>query len=338
MAITSIGYDGSVNEAQWSKLIPLAGSSHYGVAAGPDWKVTPHATLDRGVSIATGSGWGNGILDTSDTTVSLQGTVVSSGSRWDLVVARRNWGGAGGLTTFVLVPGSSSKSLPARNTTPGTLDDQPLALVQFTAGQSAPTSVVDLRCWARNGGMTARDELALTYLKMPGAQLMINGTQWNCEVDANGNPSWTTFVSGRVPLFGASTGALGQDNINGAEGLRPQDLVNAGQQFMIQAGTNVNYSDHAGYARLTFQKPFPNGLLTVLAFNGDDWATGGSMMFASAGGVNGGGTFGSDGFGNRFNWVYSVLGQPAAYLGGSSLQMQRIPNKIHRINWIAIGW
>jgi hypothetical protein len=336
MAITSIGYDGSVNEAQWSKLIPLAGSSHYGVAAGQDWKVTPHATLDRGITVATGSGWGHGILDTSDTTVSLQGTAVSSGSRWDLVVARRNWGGAGGLTTFVLVTGSSSKSLPARNTTPGTLDDQPLALVQFTAGQTAPTSVVDLRCWARNGGMTARDDLALTYLKMPGAQIMVNGTQWNCELDANGNPSWSTFVMGRIPLFGGSVGALA-----GAAGSNPQNMINGGQQFLVQAGTNVNYSDNSGYARLTFQKPFPNGLLTVIAMDGDDWAGGGSLTYASAGGVGGGGgVFGQAGFGSTTEWVYALRSQPASVNGTGSLVIGRhgALNKIHRINWIAIGW
>lgn len=333
MAITSIGYDGSVNEAQWAKLLPLAGSAHYGVAGAGDWKVTTHATLDRGVRVAAGSGWGHGVLDTSDATTSLSGATVGSGSRWDLIVARRNWSGTGGTTTFVLIGGSSSKALPARNTSPGVLDDQPLALVQFTAGSTAATAIIDLRCWARNGGMTAKDDMALTYLKEPGASVLINGTSWRCELDANGSTAWSTSVAGRIPLFGSSTHAMTSG------GTSPQSMVNAGQHFLVQTGTNVNTSDQSGYARLTFQKPFPNGLLTVMAFNGDDWATGGSMTFASAGNAGGGGgTFGQSGYGAKNDWVYSVLGQPGAFLGGTSLQMQRMPNRIHRINWIAIGW
>lgn len=336
MAITSIGYDGSVNETQWAKLIPLAGGSHYGVSGAADLKVTAHGTLDRGVIIATGSAWGHGVLDTNTTTVSLQGGSISSGSRWDLVVARRNWAGAGGVTSFVIIPGGASRALPTRNTNPGTLDDQPLALVQFTAGNPGATAIVDLRCWARNGGMMAKDDLALTYLKMPGAQIMINGTQWNCELDINGNPSWTTFVSGRIPLFGASVGALA-----GPAGSNPQNMVNAGQQWLIQAGTNVNWTDNSGYARLTFQKPFPNGLLMVIANDGDDWATGGSATYCSAGNVGGGGgVFGQAGYGSQTEWVYAARSQPASATGSGSLVMGRhgMLNKIHRINWIAIGW
>lgn len=334
MAITSIGYDGSVNEAQWAKLLPLAGSAHYGVAGANDWKVTPHATLDRGVTVATGSGWGQGVLDTSDATVSLQGATIGSGSRWDMVVARRNWAGTGGVTTFVLVGGSASKVLPARNTTPGTLDDQPIALVQFTAGSTAATAIIDLRCWARNGGLAARDELVLTYLKEPGANVDINGTTWACNLDINGAPTWSyEHVMGRIPLFGASVAGLGSAPING-QGANPQTLINDGTtHFLVQAGSNVNISDGSGYARITFQRPFPNGLLTVLAFNGDDWATGGSTMFASAGNI-----WGAEGYGTQSSWVYSVLNQPASAFGSGSLTMGRRPGWNHRINWIAIGW
>lgn len=327
MAITSIGYDGSVNEAQWSKLVPLAGSSHYGVGAGPDWKVTPHATLDRGISIAPGSGWGHGVLDTSDATVSLQGTTVSSGSRYDMVVARRNWGGAGGLTTFVLIPGSANFGLPARNTNPGTLDDQPIALVKFTAGQTAPTAVVDLRCFARNGGMTAQHDLALTYLGQPGTQVMINGTQYNCTLDANGSPSWTMFVSGRIPLFGAASA------LDNPAGTTPRSLIDGGQQFLIQTGTTVQTSDPSGYARITWPKPFPNGLLYCSGFNGDDYALQmGGLVIASSGG---GQIFGSESFGNKTSWVYVLHGYSTGYNDGPLI---RKGNTLHRINWLAIGW
>ena len=325
MAITNVGYDGSVNESEWAKLVPLAGSSHYGVSGASDWKVTAHATMDRGINIATGSGWGHGVMTTSDATVSLQGATVSSGDRWDMVVMRRNWSGTGGTSTFVIVQGTSAKQLPSRNTTPGTIDDQPLALLRFTAGQSAVQEIIDLRCWSRNGGMVARDDLALTYLKLPGAQIMINGTQWNCELDGNGNMSWSTFQSGRIPLFGAN-GRLSEGNMEG------QAWVNLGGQFLIQAGSNVQYTDGAGYGRVTFQKPFPNGILTVLGFNGDDWALArGGTTFASSGNP----VHGASAGGAKNDWVYVMHGFANGYNDGPVI---RLTNMLHRINWIAIGW
>lgn len=327
MAITSVGYDGSVNETQWAKLIPLVGSAHYGVAAAGDWKVTPHATMDRGINIAVGTGWGHGILDTSDATVSLQGNTVGSGSRWDMVVVRRNWSGTGGTTQFQLVQGTGTKQLPARNTTPGTLDDQPIALVQFTAGQTAPTQIVDLRCWSRNGGMNARDELVMTYLKEPGTTVSINGVSWNCTLDANGNAVWASgHVMGRIPLFGASGPLFGPVS-------DPSSLISGGTQFLIQAGTTVQRTDPSGYARITFPKPFPAGLITVMGFNGDDWAIGsGGLTIASAGNS---GIFGTSAWGNTADWVYVVHGYAS---GNNDGPLIRKANQLHRINWIAIGW
>lgn len=313
MAITNIGYDGSVNESDWAKMIPSVGSSQYGVLGASDWKVTPHATMDRGVNIATGAGWGHGVLSTSDATVSLQGASVSSGDRWDMVVVRRNWSGTGGTTTFVIVQGTSTKQLPSRNNTPGTIDDQPIALIRFTAGQTAAQEIIDLRCWARNGGMTARDDLALTYLKLPGSQIMINGFQWNCELDANGNAVWTTFRGGYVPVYGVG-GPLQTDP--------------TGQtQFLIQAGSSVQSADFSGYARITWPKPFPNGLLSVQLTNGDSAASGGAI-FPVEGNE---GFWGPSGIGDRWSVVYTAL-----TWNGSSYRPT--PNLWHRINWLAIGW
>jgi len=230
MAITSVGYDGSINESQWARLIPLVGSSHYGVAGTGDWKVTSHPTMDRGVRIATGTGWGHGVMDTSDATVSLQGASLGSGTRWDMVVARRNWSGVGGNTTFILIGGSSSKALPSRNTSPGTLDDQPIALVQFTAGQTAPTQIVDLRCWGRNGGMVVRDDLALGYLKEPGTTVTVNDLTWLCGFDANGNASWILQTDTTITQEG----------------------------WVWLGGTNAS-----GDGSYNFSTPFPNGVKSI---------------------------------------------------------------------------
>lgn len=316
MAITSIGYDGSVNEAQWAKLVPLAGSAHYGVAGTSDWKVTAHPTLTRGVTIATGTGWGHGVLDTSDATVSLQGTGITSGSRWDVVVARRNWSGAGGVTSFVIIAGSSSKSIPSRNTTPGTLDDQPIALVQFTAGQTAPTEIVDLRCWSRNGGMTARDDLALGYLKEPGASIIINEVIWNCTLDTNGNAVWSNAqMLGRIPMFGVGGIPAGAYNA----------VPPAGTQFLVQAGSNVLKTDGNAFGKIVFPTPFPNGLISIQLTNGDDFS------FNDMGIGVAGGNWGTSPQ-NRYQVAFNIWGAIAGN------RTKSWPNRTIRINWIAIGW
>lgn len=200
MAITSTGYDGEVAEGAWAAMLPLVGSSHYGVAGAGDWKVTAHATLDRGVNIAAGTGWGQGVRDVNSATVSLQGATIASGTRWDMVVARRNWSGTGGNTSFVMITGTATKALPSRNQAPGGIDDQPLALVQFTAGQTAPSQIVDLRCWARNGGLVAKDTLALSYMTQLGSEVTIGGGVWRYILGANDVPYWESGLQTYAPL------------------------------------------------------------------------------------------------------------------------------------------
>lgn len=313
MAITSIGYDGSVNEAQWAKMIPSVGSSQYGVVAAGDWKVTPHSTMDRGVNIAIGSGWGHGVLDTSDATVSLQGALVSSGDRWDMVVMRRNWAGVGGVSTFVLVQGTAVKQLPSRNNTPGTLDDQPLALVRFTAGQTAAQEIIDLRCWGRNGGLAARDELALTYLKEPGASITVGDEVWNCIVDGNGNVSWSSFVMGRISLFGVG-------------GVPPGNAVPpAGTEFLVQTGCTVLTTDANAFGKLVYPQAFPNGLLSIQLMNADDYS------FNDMGIAPAGSNWGTSPA-NRIQCAFQIWG------ASGGVRTKNWPNRSIRIHWTAIGW
>jgi hypothetical protein len=307
MAITSTGYDGSIDEADWADMIPKVGFSHYGVTEPSDWRVTAHATLARGVSISTGTGWGQGVIDTSDTTVSLQGATISSGSRWDMVVVRRNWSGTAGSTTFAMITGTSTKKLPARNNNPGSLDDQPLALVQFTAGSSAATSIVDLRCWARNGGITAKDTLALDYMAKAGSKVTILGTHWGREIDANDSTKWAAqYVKGAIPAFGVGNSLTGG--------------VSVSKPFLVQGGSTVQSTDASGYARVTFPNPFPNGLLTVLAMNGDDYAVPRAVV-AGAGGT-------ALGTGSKTSWAYRLQNADGGVYASRN----------HRLNWIAIGW
>jgi hypothetical protein len=192
VAVVSIGYDGTVDEAQWAKLVPSAGSSEYGVKGAGDWKVSAHPSTAQAVNIAVGAGWGQGVMDTTDAIITVVCDAISSGTRWDLIVMHRDWTPPGGATTGAKVTGTSTKQLPPRSTSPGVTDDQPLALVQWTAGQTQPTAIVDLRVWAGNGGMVAKDELALTYLARVGATVTIGAAEWQYILGDNDTPVWAS--------------------------------------------------------------------------------------------------------------------------------------------------
>lgn len=319
MAITSAGYDGSVSELSWSKMISGVGSSEYGVLAVDDYKVTPVTGADRTVSISAGSAWGKGVFDINDANITIQLDTVSTGSRYDMIVIRRNWTGAAGTTTIAKINGSASKSLPARNVGAGALDDQPIALVQITAGQTQPTAIIDLRAWGSNGGMVAADALALSYLQRPGAQVFIAGETWQCTRSTSGAFSWNKV---------ASTSALGLYGAGGNISGLAVPNVDAGPNFMIQAGSTAQYTDGSGYGRVTWPKPFPNGLLTVILTNGDSWMSGGGVML-----VEGHNDFwGPSGNGGKNDVVYVFQGNNAQQLWTLK------PNTLHRVNWIAIGY
>lgn len=198
MSLTSIGYDTTttkrLTEVDWAKALPRVGGAFYGVDGADDWRVTAVAGLDRTVAINIGAGFGHGVHDTLATATNntLQMDIVSSGSRWDLVATRRAWQNTGGgPTVFAKINGSATKEIPSgRLKNPGVQDDQPLALVQTTAGQSQPTALIDLRCWASNGGLVAVDLLALDYLAAPGADVRIGADRWLYLPDANRVFGW----------------------------------------------------------------------------------------------------------------------------------------------------
>lgn len=211
VAFISHGYDTTTGnpytETAWADAHPLIGSGQYGVRSGGDWLVTAVTGADRTVSIAPGFGFGGGVTDLTVDNETIQLDTITSGSRWDLIVARRDWTPTAGESKFMKINGGSAKAIPGgRLMTPGGIDDQPLALVQVTAGQTQPTAIVDLRCWATNGGMVAKDDLAKAYLNKLGTELYINGVEWRYIPGANNVPEWVT--SGAVTTY-TPTGATG---------------------------------------------------------------------------------------------------------------------------------
>jgi hypothetical protein len=334
MADQHIGYPGSVNAAQLADWMPNVAAAQYSVAGTNDAKAIIGAGT-RAVTIKAGTVIGDGILDVfeNDTTVNL--TSVPSGDRWDMIVLRRTWNATPGASTsiYTVVTGGPNRTLPSRNTNAGVLADQPIALARVRSGQNAVQEIVDLRVWAHNGGVFAVSDLVMGYLDQVGTHLTINGDTWIRKTNGTNSVTWErTAAVGSIGLYSAA-------NALTPGGMSVKSLAESGHPFIMQCGTQVGIADQSGYCRVNWPRPFPNGVLYVAGFNGDDWATGGSMMFASAGNVGGGsGVFGDDGYGSKTSWVYAVLSQPASDDGVGTLQYGRTPYASHRINWIAIGW
>jgi hypothetical protein len=241
-----------------------------------------------------------------------------------MVVLRRTWNPTPGASTsvFTIITGGPNKTLPARNTNKGTLADQPIALLRVKAGSSVIQEFVDLRVWAHNGGAFASNDLVKSYLDELGTAINIgtsavDSVEWRRGVDGNGNAFWGTA---NQTIYGSG---------NTLAGASPAP-ANAG--VLIQAGSTAQASDASGYARITWPKPFPNGLITVVALNGDDWALSmGGLVIAGAGNP----VFGTEATGNKTSWVYVLHGYATGYNDGPLIRKAHL---WHRINWIAVGW
>lgn len=326
MPVTFIsnGYDTTVDkpygETVWADAHPAIGTARYGVRSPLDWKVTAVAGQDRTVSINAGKGFGHGVTDKTVENDTIQLATITSGSRWDLIVARRDWTPTAGVTKFEKIAGGATAAIPGgRQVGPGNIDDQPLALVQVTAGQTQPTGIIDLRTWSGDGGgLIANHDLVRSYLNSVGTRIVINGIDWVRRVGDNDTPEWVKASdSGKVSLYGAGA-ALQGSATNGGE-------------FMVQTGSFVGTSDGAGYTRLTFPKPFPNGLLSIMITNGDGWGSGPGVTFAPAGSATLNGTanfYGQAGYGSKTEVVYEMC----------TADGTKAVNKPHRVNWVAYGW
>lgn len=217
MAITTQGYDGvahEIDEVGWAHISDSYGSAYSvaGLDGAPDenaGRVTTVSSADRTVAVAPLIAYGHGVRDRSDSTVNVQLPSVTAGlARWFLVAVRRDW--QANTTTIAALPDAQTSAVipPQRETTRGVKDDQPLALVQITGGQSIPTQVIDLRCWSGNGGVVAATVDALRYLSTLGSQVLVGTTLWCRTVDQTGSPVW-------VPLSYRDTGPLPVTGTNG---------------------------------------------------------------------------------------------------------------------------
>lgn len=199
MTITSTGYDGTVLEDDWAVMASLAGAK-YAVADEASFKVTIGGIGDRAVTVAAGSAFGCGILDVNDASINKTSSSVSSGSRWDTVCLARNWSGTGGTSTVVVREGTASKALAAGVlTTPGTTDDQPLALIRCQNGQTDVQEVVDLRSTTGKIHTLATAAGLGIHVPRPGAWAFAldTGHLWHAEI-VGVTPRW---VNKSLPVW-----------------------------------------------------------------------------------------------------------------------------------------
>lgn len=253
MAIQSVGYGGEIDEVAWAQTGPMMGGRRYGVRGETDWRATI-GTADRSVVVGTGTGFGWNIRDINTEPVTVTLAAVSSGVRWDLICAKRNW--STNATTFTVIPGTNVQDLPARATTPGEEDDQPLYLAKVEAGKSQVSELIDLRVWGGDGGATARHVLALQYLTQLGTAVLIEGVVWRRTVNGDGNAVWlrTPVQPQGGQLEGLTSGAIAAANANTALlAFTVPEAVQAGALLHIRADVEIFIppgGSFAGYSRL----------------------------------------------------------------------------------------
>lgn len=200
MVIKSTFYDTTpgegVKETKWAQSATSRGPM-YGVAGAGDLKLTAHPSTPYAVNLSPGIFWGQGVWDESGDIATVQCEVPAKGVvRYDLIVAHRDWQPTGGgPTSLVAIKGGTGAQIPSeRQNRPGTVDDQPLWLVQWTGGQTQPTKIIDLRCWASNGGVEIANKLALDYLGEPGAAVKLGRSVWRYESKGNGVWGWGEYL------------------------------------------------------------------------------------------------------------------------------------------------
>lgn len=217
---------------------PLA---RFTVGGPNDWKVSSLGSLDRGIRVEAGTGSGDAVTDitTPYETMSLPKPDVAA--RWYLIVRRRNWSGTG-TTTLAAIVGTAAANpvLPSRLDEPGTRSDQPLAMVRVTQADSTVQQIIDLRCWASNGGVEVGHDLALSYLGTPGAVVKAPGGLHRFARQANGVWGWE--------LVDAYRPQLAIENVDA-----PMPLMKSGT-------VTVTRTDANGATAITFKQRFPRAL------------------------------------------------------------------------------
>lgn len=190
LATPSPGYPGTIQAATWAQMQRGLGA-RYWVDDQAALKVTPKSDGTREVNIAGGYAGGYGIMDHNNGVATLQLPTVPSGTKWFLVCLRRTWGSTNASSFVAIDAGTSDTALPTRNTNPGTIDDQPLALVSLASGAAVPGTVHDLRLiGTAKDDYLANHDLVRQYADWLGIRLRVGQTDWQRILNVSGTPTW----------------------------------------------------------------------------------------------------------------------------------------------------
>lgn len=243
MALVPFGFDGSLNEAQFSKLMALAGVQ-YSVGSPTEFRVTS-VTAERAVSVAAGYAYAVGVAAEAGVAEKVILTTPSAG-QWHLIVVRRDW--LNNTATLVAVAGATTSSttptvkpttLPTLEKTPGVRDDQVIAWVWVNA-TTTNTLIFDMRA------------LSISYLLADmQAQISAFTVMWG-----NIGDKPTTFP----PIIGSGAAQAVAGNDSRLSNARPptphshdasQVLVGSESSFLYNGRTFVAQTD----SRLTNARP-----------------------------------------------------------------------------------
>lgn len=227
MALTSVFYDGPVTES--ARAANRAGLPEYGVYGAGDFKVTAHPSIPYAVLVKAGLAHGYGVTDTADVDQVVQCESLASGVRWDLIVVRRNWQPElGGPSTLEALQAGAEPVIPAtRKTGPGVEDDQPLFLVKWQGGTSAPVDFIDLRVWAGNGGLFAKHDKVREYINDPGTDINVNGIVWKRQLGDNDTLVWARSSPGHWRFERSTATDSNAGDIKGTTGLVSGTIIDA---------------------------------------------------------------------------------------------------------------
>ena len=194
---TTYGFpSGSIDAAALPEWVKTA-RARFSVSGPDDWKVSPLGSLDRGIRVEVGTGHGDGVTVVTHEYETMSLPYPDVPTRWYLIARRRNWSGTG-TATLVALPAGTTPSLPAvgdaptqMKNKPGIESDQPIALVPVTQkDRTVGAGIINLHSWAGPGGVEAAHELALEYLREPGASVKVGSSIWRYELQANNVWDW----------------------------------------------------------------------------------------------------------------------------------------------------
>ena len=256
MAITSIGYPNTIAPGSATALWHAAAGRPYVFPAENQVKPNNPAVGTRRVTLSAGRFSGKGITDYNDAVVNLDLPAPVGSSQWFAIVANR-WVDeastpaspipSGAATRFGWVAGTATKAIPAVTQTPGTFDQQLIALALVESGQQYIRQLVDLRAIGDEGGVyTIFDQMALQTITRPGARAYnaVTGLTYECTYDSARALDWRRIYTDRE-VFSAATPPSGR---------MPQ----------IRTGSAAVATNPSGDFTISLASPFPSGFLTAV--------------------------------------------------------------------------